>query len=340
MNLNQEIAKKPYDEIRLMKKDTMKKDMKNGLQAISEISEITNSTSTACGQEITNSTSTARSSGSFGDRFVSGLKNSGSNVQKMAKKSLDTAKHVMKKESNEGGGNYGSLNSTESKESNVGFQFVQRPKKVADSWFRRDFSFRATFAPIGGEGTERRWNIIERLLGPTDRSFSDMVHEKGGLGLEYNSVDRGIFDTAVWHKRKVSLIQDEAGKLGASSGGTVDRRSQMLNANIFQDDDGGYVYDHEAVKRLDRERGRLEYALVVATGFIMAVIGIAVSHSADNILEMKLDSALEVREKEISSCSHDRAFVCCFMKTSTNHFLLICSGLKLMGTGTAASSSM
>lgn len=282
MNLNQEIiAKKPYDEIRLMKKDTTKKDiMKNGLEAISETSE------------ITNSTSTARSSGSFGDRFVHGLKNSGSNVQKMAKKSLDTAKHVMKKESN-GGGNYGSLNSTESKESNAGSQFAQRPKKVADSWFRRDFSFRATFAPTGREGR----NIIERLLGPTDRSFSDMVHEKGGLGLEYNSVDRGIVDTAVWHRRKVSLIQDEAEKSGASSGGTVDRRSQMLNANIFQDDDGGYVYDHEAVKRLDRERGRLEYALVVLTGFIMAVIGIAVSHSADNILEMKLDSALEVREK-------------------------------------------
>lgn len=81
----------------------------------------------------------------------------------------------------------------------------------------------------------------------------------------------------------------------------------MLNANIFQDDDEGYVYDHEAVKRLDRERGQLEYALVVVTGFIMAVIGIAVSHSADNILEMKLDSALEVREREISS--YDRALI-------------------------------
>ena len=66
------------------------------------------------------------------------------------------------------------------------------------------------------------------------------------------------------------------------------------------------------MKRLDRERGQLEYALVVVTGFIMAVIGIAVSHSADSILEMKLDSAIEVREREISSSysySHDRAFV-------------------------------
>lgn len=288
------LMKKDTTKKDIMKKDTTKKDiMKNGLEAISEISEVANSTSTAYGQEITNSTSTARSSGSVADRFVSGLKNSGSNVQEMAKKSLDTAKHIIKKESAEGGGNYGSLNSAESKERNVGFEFDQRPKKVADSWFRRDFSFRATFAPIGGEGR----GIIERLLGPTDRSFSDMVHEKGGLGLEYNSVDRGIFDTAVWHRRKVSLIQDEAGKSGASSGGTVDRRSQMLNANIFQDEDGGYVYDHEAVKRLDRERGWLEYALVVLTGFIMAVIGITVSHSADNILEMKLDSALEVREK-------------------------------------------
>lgn len=273
----------------MVKKDTMK----NGLGPISEVSE------------ITDSTSTRRSSGSFGDRFVGGLKNtSGSWLQHAkdeAKKSLDTAKHIMKKESNEGGGNYGSLNSTEREGSNVGFQFVQRPKKAADSWFRRDFSFKATFTPNGrGEGTERRRGIIERLLGPTDRDFSDMVNEKGGLGLDYQSVDRGIFDTAVWHRRKVSLIQDKAGKSG------VDRRSSMLNANIFQDD-GGYVYDHEAVKRLDRERGRLEYALVVVTGFVMAVIGIAVSHTADNILEMKLDSALEVRERKISS--YDRAFV-------------------------------
>jgi hypothetical protein len=315
-----------------MKKDTMKKDtMKYGMEAISEISEISEVS------EITNSTSTARTSGSFADRFVSGLKSTpGSFLQHAkdgAKKSLNTAKHIMKKESNEGGGNYGSLDdSTEGNQgNNAGFQLAQqRPKKVADSWFRRDFSFRATFAP----SMERKWNIMERLLGPTDRSFSDMVTEKGGLGLEYNSVDRGIVDTAVWHRRKVSLIQDEAGK----SGGTVDRRSTMLNANIFQDDDEGYVYDHEAVKRLDRERGQLEYALVVVTGFIMAVIGIAVSHSADNILEMKLDSALEVREREISS--YDRALI-----VSWRHLLITfcrspCSGLKLMGTGTAASSSM
>ena len=333
MNLGQEIAKIPYDEIRLMKKDTMKKDTaKNGLEAICEVSDSEIS-------EITNNASSARSSRSFADRFVGGLKNTSGSLLRHAKDEAtkhvkDAAKHIMKKESTDEGGNYGSLNSVESKESNGGFQFVQRPKKAADSWFRRDFSFRAPNGANGREGTQRRWNIIERLLGPTDRDFSDMVNEKGGLGLEYNSVDRGIVDTAVWHRRKVSLIQDEVGK----SGGTVDRRSTMLNANIFQND-GGYVYDHEAVKRLDRERGQLEYALVVVTGFIMAVIGIAVSHSADNILEMKLDSALEVREREISSCSHDRAFVCCFMKTST-HFLLIYSGLKLMGTGTVASSSM
>lgn len=287
-----------------MKKDMMKKDMKNGLEAISEISGITS-----------DSTSTARSSGSFSDRVAKGLKKSGPNVQKMAKKSLDTAKHMMRKKSTEGGGgggNYGSLDdSTEGNQgNNAGFQLAQqqRPKKVwfgrDDSWFGRDFSFRATFAP----SIERKWDIMERLLGPTDWSFPDMVTEKGGLGLEYNSVDRGVIDTAVWHRRKVSLIQDEAGKSGASSGGTVDRRSTMLNANIFQYDDEGYVYDHEAVKRLDRERGQLEYALVVVTGFIMAVIGIAVSHSADIILEMKLDSAIEVREREMSSYSHDRAF--------------------------------
>ncbi|KAL7496236.1 hypothetical protein ACHAWT_005885 [Skeletonema menzelii] len=160
----------------------------------------------------------------------------------------------------------------------------------SDSWFHRDFSIRGGFGQSvrnlfgGGRGS-----MIESLLGPTDHSFSDMVQEKGGLGLDYSSVDRGIIDTAVWHSRKLSLIQDRT--VGRDSGVT-DRRAHMLN----QCQGGGYVYDHEAVKRLERERVRLEYALVVFTGLVMAVIGVAVSRTADNILEMKLDSALEWHE--------------------------------------------
>ena len=68
---------------------------------------------------------------------------------------------------------------------------------------------------------------------------------------------------------------------------------------------GGYVYDHESVKQLERERGRLEYALVVGTGLAMAVIGVAVSRTADNILEMKLDSALEVRDEYLMFNPYD-----------------------------------
>ena len=164
-------------------------------------------------------------------------------------------------------------------------------RSESDSWFRRDFSIRRNLGKsvrnlfAGGART----SVIESLLGPTDHSFSDMVQEKGGMGLDYSSVDRGIIDTAVWHRRKLSLIQDRT--VGADASVT-DRRAQMLN----HCQGGGYVYDHEAVKQLERERGRLEYALVVGTGLAMAVIGVAVSRTADNILEMKLDFALEVRD--------------------------------------------
>ena len=165
--------------------------------------------------------------------------------------------------------------------------FGSAERNESDSWFRRDFSIRRNLSKsvrnLFGGG---RASFIESLVGPTDHSFSDMVQEKGGLGLDYSSVDRSIIDNAIWHKRKLSLIRDRT-----CASVTTDRRSQLNHCQW-----GGYVYDHEAVKQLERERSRLEYALVVGTGLAMAVIGVAVSRTADNILEMKLDSALEVRD--------------------------------------------
>ena len=99
---------------------------------------------------------------------------------------------------------------------------------------------------------------------------------------------------------------------------------------------GGYFYDHESVKQLERERGHLEYALVVGTGLAMAVIGVAVSRTADNILEMKLDSSLEVRD-----ISYDQSSSHHLLSTLTPFcFPAPYSGLKLMITGTVASFSM
>lgn len=173
--------------------------------------------------------------------------------------------------------------------------FGSAERNESDSWFRRDFSIRRNLSKsvrnLFGGG---RASFIESLLGPTDHSFSDIVQEKGGMGLDYSSVDRGIIDTAVWHRRKLSLIQDRT--VGADASVT-DRRSQLNHCHCQC---GGYVYDHETVKQLERERSRLEYALVVGTGLAMAVIGVAVSRTADNILEMKLDSALEVRDYDQS----------------------------------------
>ena len=57
--------------------------------------------------------------------------------------------------------------------------------------------------------------------------------------------------------------------------------------------DEGYEFDHEAVEHLETEREWMEWALVVGIGFLMAVICILVSRTADDLLDYKLESALE-----------------------------------------------
>ena len=116
--------------------------------------------------------------------------------------------------------------------------------------------------------------------------MEDMLRHHGGLGLEYNSTDRGVIDTAVWHRRKTQLIKDKRKGLNESSKGDLTGVSSHSH-------DEGYEFDHEAVEHLETEREWMEWALVVGIGFLMAVIGILVSRTADDLLDNKLESALE-----------------------------------------------
>ena len=109
-----------------------------------------------------------------------------------------------------------------------------------------------------------------------------MIRDHGGLGLEYKSVDLGIMDTAIWHRRKTKLIKEKRAGINESFKGEV--KSSV---------DEGYDFDHEAVHQLEKEREWMEWALVVGIGFLMAIIGIMVSNTADYLLDWKLESAME-----------------------------------------------
>ena len=113
-----------------------------------------------------------------------------------------------------------------------------------------------------------------------DHHVEDMIRDHGGLGLEYKSVDRGIMDTAIWHRRKTKLIKDKRSCINESFKGEVKTEE-------------GYDFDHEAVHQLEKEREWMEWALVVGIGFLMAVIGVMVSNTADYLLDRKLESAME-----------------------------------------------
>lgn len=121
---------------------------------------------------------------------------------------------------------------------------------------------------------------MESFLGPTNHSVEDLIRSKGGLGLGYKSLDRSIVDTAIWHRRKVGLIEDR-------------RRSSMNHKTDFEEKGEEFEFDVSAVTRLESERGWMEWALVVSIGACMAVIGILVSRTADELLDRKLESSLK-----------------------------------------------
>ena len=74
-----------------------------------------------------------------------------------------------------------------------------------------------------------------------DHHVEDMIRDHGGLGLEYKSVDRGIMDTAIWHRRNTKLIKHKRSCINESFKGEVKTEE-------------GYDFDHEAVHQLEKER--------------------------------------------------------------------------------------
>jgi len=197
----------------------------------------------------------------------------------------------------EGTQNYGSLSKTEE---GCGDTAGSRP-----TWFTLT---KPRIASDGAEdvtysGSKRallnRWmkkvkvrgGDLEAFIGPTDHCVEAMLRQHGGLGLEYNSLDRNIIDTAVWHRRKTQLIKAKREGINESFNGGSQRAALQSS-----EDEGGF--DHETVKLLETERERMEWALVVGIGFFMAIIGVIVSRTADNLLEWKLESALEWLERD------------------------------------------
>lgn len=68
----------------------------------------------------------------------------------------------------------------------------------------------------------------------------------------------------------------------------------IKSEDSFGDGTGSkYKYDAEAVSRLQHERWLFDKVLIIGIGVSMAVVGLAVSKTADNILDKKIEMALE-----------------------------------------------
>ena len=150
-----------------------------------------------------------------------------------------------------------------------------------------------------GRDSDRRSSLI---FGPTDRSIEALVRErkKAGKNVAYKSVDRGLIDTAIWHRRKVDLLtrrRDEEKKkyqrlqhmASFASGDTETSTFSMSESERSQ----GYKYDKAAVAKLQSERWIFDQFLVAGVGVAMSVVGLVVSRTADTILDKKLETALD-----------------------------------------------
>ena len=108
------------------------------------------------------------------------------------------------------------------------------------------------------------------------------------LGLEYQSLDRSVIDTAVWHRRKTNLIQERLRSMNEDEdegeGGETGKQEE-------------YEFDTEAVAELETEREWFQWGLIVAIGVTMAIVGVFVSTTADVILDMKLEASMKWFER-------------------------------------------
>jgi len=191
-------------------------------------------------------------------------------------------------------------------------------RSMYDSWLRRDHSISSsvgfsrsilssmvpstsslssnasTASTIGSTGTDIESFSSSVLFGPTDRSVEALVRARMPGGVQYKSVDRGLVDTAVWHRRKVALLNRRR-KARAST--STRKTSSSSSAFSTEEMDGKYKYDSAAVAQLQSERWVFDQLLVAGIGVAMAITGLAVSRTADMILDWKLEHALERFEK-------------------------------------------
>lgn len=190
-------------------------------------------------------------------------------------------------------------------------------RSMYDSWFRRDYSitgfsyrssglFRSSqmedsMNTLGNTSSATDSSMSSSLLfGPTDRSVEALVRARKPGGVQYKSVDRGLVDSAIWHKRKVALLGRRR-RRSTGTGSMTKHRTTISAASassLEESEDGDYKFDSSAVARLQAERWFFDQCLVAGIGVAMAFTGLAVSTTADKILDKKLELALERYEAQ------------------------------------------
>lgn len=130
----------------------------------------------------------------------------------------------------------------------------------------------------------------DAIFGPTDRTIEAMVRSNDRPSKYYKSMDRGLVDTTVWHRRKAALLMERSTKMEGKDPAGLPINSE----DSFGEGTGSkYKYDATAVSRLQHERWLFDQVLIIGIGVSMAVVGVTVSKTADNILDKKIELALK-----------------------------------------------
>jgi len=150
------------------------------------------------------------------------------------------------------------------------------------------------------DSTSHSVSEIEDYLGPTDHTVEELLEEKSAEGsqrVSYYSVDRGLCDTPVWHRRKVSLLEMRRKKKTQESNSDTEQRKLLIHqSSSFGSARRGYKYDAKAVRAIETQRNHYDRFVVVVIGVLMACVGFAVSRTADKLLEKKVERSLSFLE--------------------------------------------
>eukprot|EP00562_Extubocellulus_spinifer_P016987 CAMPEP_0178607412 /NCGR_PEP_ID=MMETSP0697-20121206/37591_1 /TAXON_ID=265572 /ORGANISM="Extubocellulus spinifer, Strain CCMP396" /LENGTH=326 /DNA_ID=CAMNT_0020245903 /DNA_START=16 /DNA_END=994 /DNA_ORIENTATION=+ len=177
-------------------------------------------------------------------------------------------------------------------------------RSMYDSWLRRDHSISSSV------GFSR--SILSSMV-PSTSSLSSNASTASTIGSTGTDIES--FSSSVLFNARRGSVQERRSwssrhsRLASAQGGVAQSKKKGAGEHKYEEDllfifsfldeemDGKYKYDSAAVAQLQSERWVFDQLLVAGIGVAMAITGLAVSRTADMILDWKLEHALERFEK-------------------------------------------